>query len=242
MPGFPATEIVYGDKVFFKPDEQSTHYDVQWLVVLSPDDWQACQCSWASPLHGAVQGKSVQHAFLAEARRPTESILKVAARCCFHKLPQMPITQLLKFTGISIQPGASFFQMLEALISGVLDCSLEELFEIMRLRTVSDAADTIKLFEECDLNGMYADDPDAKDVEQFTKTLKSTEEGLADYKKDLAIMSSKINKVGSHASSNRPANKAKTAATPIPNSGWPHILPYCRSGQSMDSRGVQLAQ
>lgn len=188
MPGLPCKEVINKHGRFFEID-RSSNKNMIWITVLDEAKYEGNRYSWLSPVHCYVAGHS-DYVIKCKAVGDPEPLICCAARLGFHKLPQTPILQLMRHRGVEI-PGASFFDQLAALIKSVLKkVKDEDLYEILKLRTVDPGDETLQLFDEVGLEELYDDDKEtAKEVASFKEHLMKEKDVIKDFKVSLSSMS-----------------------------------------------------
>ena len=201
---WPAVATEIGGKRFFTlASARDTKAD--WIVCVEPDDWEALEVHWCSPMHimalqrapwagpaaSALSGGLLRGAW-AMARGGPVSLWAAAARKCFDKFGEVAITEFIKYLGVDIPGGCGFFEKLKILVSHCLPgISEEELLEILHLRVQQPHAALTELLSEEVVQQTFQKD-DLQMVEKFVESRKSEEKAALPFREELKQFTARI--------------------------------------------------
>lgn len=134
----PSGAAELGDLVYFEP-KPNPEVEECFVVALAAERWEALWVQWRSPAwqvanlkQDAPQGFAVR----AFGRPGAEwaPMLEVGARAAFWDLPLTTLKAIADYRGVVVEPKASLFSVLTAIVGGILDCDEVEVLDICRQR------------------------------------------------------------------------------------------------------------
>jgi hypothetical protein len=185
--GWPMIEIADEVGTVFTLDTSVTQDSLQFMVVLSDDQWEAQPLTWESPLSHMIRKGSPACALGIHARPLGDktTLLKSAAEACFWKFGVGQLNALLEYLGIEAAAN-TLTDKLTALIKYCLDpISDARVLEILEMRLLKDS-ESSQLCELLQRDFMHEMMPasDGKEADKIMLDVKKANETMTDFEKD----------------------------------------------------------